>query len=63
MTTALVDPSKVIAQGAPDVIPNDREIELYTNALLDPTALENLLAYKTQAIATAFLRERGSRSG
>ena len=41
MTTVLADPAKMIAKGAPHVIHNDKELELYTNALFQLTAIEN----------------------
>src|SRR5258708_8185035 len=41
MTTVLADPARMIAKGAPHVIHNDEELEAYTNALFQLTALEN----------------------
>ena len=41
MSTVLADPAKMIANGAPHVIHNDEELETYTNALFQLTALEN----------------------
>ncbi len=41
MTTVLADPARMIAKGAPHVIHNDVELEAYTNALFQLTALEN----------------------
>ena len=41
MSTILADPAKMIAKGAPHVIHNDEELEAYTNALFQLTALEN----------------------
>jgi HTH-type transcriptional regulator / antitoxin HigA len=41
MTTVLTDPARMIAKGAPHVIHNDKELEAYTNALFQLTALEN----------------------
>ena len=43
MTTLLADPAKMIAKGAPQVIPNDKELEAYTNALFQLTALQKPL--------------------
>jgi len=40
MNTVLADPAKMIAKGAPRVIHNDKELEVYTNALFQLTALE-----------------------
>ena len=37
----LANPAKMIAKGAPRVIPNDKELEAYTDALFKLTALEN----------------------
>jgi HTH-type transcriptional regulator / antitoxin HigA len=50
MTTVLADPAKMIAKGAPHVIHNDRELEAYTNALFQLTALENPSATEIEAI-------------
>jgi HTH-type transcriptional regulator/antitoxin HigA len=43
MNTAkvLANPAKMIAKGAPHVIHNDKELEAYTEALFNLTALEN----------------------
>src|SRR2546429_2982604 len=41
MNTVLADPAKMIAKGAPHVIHNDKELEVYTNALFQLTALED----------------------
>jgi len=41
MTTVLADPARMIAKGAPHVIHNDEELEAYTDALFQLTALEN----------------------
>jgi HTH-type transcriptional regulator/antitoxin HigA len=40
-TTLLANPAKMIARGAPHVIRNDEELEAYTNAFFQLTALEN----------------------
>ena len=50
MTTVLADPAKMIAKGAPHVIHNDKELELYTNALFQLTAIENPSRTETDAI-------------
>jgi HTH-type transcriptional regulator/antitoxin HigA len=50
MTTALADPAKMIAKGAPHVIHNDEELEEYTNALFRLTALENPSHAEQEAI-------------
>src|SRR5580704_10932508 len=50
MTTVLVDPARMIAKGAPHVIHNDRELEAYTNALFQLTALENPCRSEAEAI-------------
>jgi HTH-type transcriptional regulator/antitoxin HigA len=39
-TTLLADPAKMIAKGAPHVIHNDEELQAYTDALFQLTALE-----------------------
>jgi HTH-type transcriptional regulator/antitoxin HigA len=41
MSSVLADPAKMIAQGAPHIIHNDRELEEYTDALFQLTALEH----------------------
>jgi HTH-type transcriptional regulator / antitoxin HigA len=50
MTTVLADPAKMIAKGAPRVIHNDKELEAYTNALIQLTALENPSPSQVEAI-------------
>jgi HTH-type transcriptional regulator / antitoxin HigA len=50
MSTLLADPAKMIAKGAPHVIQNDAELETYTNALFQLTALENPSRSQVQAI-------------
>lgn len=50
MTTVLADPAKMIAKGAPHVIHNDKELELYTNALFQLTAIENPSRAEAEAI-------------
>jgi HTH-type transcriptional regulator/antitoxin HigA len=41
MSRGLADPAEMIAHGAPHVIHNDAELEAYTRALFQLTALEN----------------------
>ena len=50
MSTVLADPAKMIAKGAPHVIHNDKELEAYTNALFELTALENPTRSQDEAI-------------
>jgi HTH-type transcriptional regulator/antitoxin HigA len=50
MTTVLADPAKMIEKGAPRVIHNQRELELYTNALFRLTAIENPSRSEAEAI-------------
>jgi HTH-type transcriptional regulator / antitoxin HigA len=50
MTTALADPAKMIAKGAPRVIHNDEELEEYANALFRLTALDNPSRAEQEAI-------------
>ena len=50
MSTVLADPAKMIAKGAPHVIHNEGELEAYTNALFQLTALENPSRSEAQAI-------------
>ena len=50
MTTALADPAKMIAKGAPHVIHNDEELDAYTSALFRLTALDNPSRAEQQAI-------------
>lgn len=50
MTTVLADPAKMIAKGAPRVIHNDKELELYTNTLFQLTAIENPSRTEAEAI-------------
>ena len=50
MTTVLADPAKMIAKGAPHVIHNDKELELYSNALFQLTAIENPSRAEAEAI-------------
>ena len=50
MTTVLADPVKMIEKGAPHVIHNEKELELYTNALFQLTAIENPSRTEAEAI-------------
>src|SRR5258708_4715654 len=50
MSTVLADPAKMIAKGAPHVIHNDAELEAYTDALFQLTALENPSRDEVEAI-------------
>ena len=50
MNTVLADPAKMIAKGAPHVIHNDKEREVYTNALFQLTALQNPTPPEVEAI-------------
>src|ERR1700674_6071464 len=50
MSTVLANPAKMIAKGAPRVIPPDPEIEAYTEALFQLTALKNPSPSEEEAI-------------
>jgi HTH-type transcriptional regulator/antitoxin HigA len=50
MSTLLANPAKMIARGAPRVIHNDEELQVYTDALFRLTALENPSPYEIEAI-------------
>ena len=50
MSTVLADPAKMIANGAPHVIHNDAELEAYTDALFQLTALEKPSRSEVEAI-------------
>jgi HTH-type transcriptional regulator / antitoxin HigA len=50
MTTLLADPAKMIAKGAPHVIHSDKELEAYTSALFQLTALEKPSSAQAEAI-------------
>ena len=50
MRPVLANPVEMIAQGAPRVIHNDRELAAYTEALFHLTALANPSASEAQAI-------------
>jgi HTH-type transcriptional regulator / antitoxin HigA len=48
--TVLANPAKMIKNGAPHVIHNDKELEAYTEALFKLTALENPSSAEMDAI-------------
>jgi HTH-type transcriptional regulator/antitoxin HigA len=50
MSTVLANPAEMIAHGAPRVIHNDDELEVYTTALFELTALDNPSASEAEAI-------------
>ena len=50
MSTVLANPAEMIAHGAPRVIHNDEELEKYTDALFQLTALENPSSSEVEAI-------------
>jgi HTH-type transcriptional regulator / antitoxin HigA len=50
MSTVLANPAKMIAKGAPHVIHNDAELEAYTEALFQLTALESPSRPEREAI-------------
>src|ERR1700675_3936246 len=50
MSTVLANPAKMIAKGAPRVIHNDAELEAYTEALFQLTALDNPSPSQEEAI-------------
>lgn len=50
MSTVLANPAEMIAHGAPHVIHNDAELEEYTEALFELTALENPSPFEAEAI-------------
>ena len=50
MKTVLANPAEMIAQGAPRVIHNDRELAVYTDALFQLTTLENASHAEAEAI-------------
>ena len=50
MSTVLADPAEMIAHGAPRVIHNDAELEMYTDALFRLTTLESPSSSETEAI-------------
>src|SRR5579863_4854153 len=50
MSTALANPAEMIALGAPRVIHNDAELEAYTDALFQLTALESPSRAELEAI-------------
>lgn len=50
MSTVLANPAEMIAHGAPRVIHSDAELEVYTDALFQLTALENPSPSEIEAI-------------
>ena len=50
MSTVLANPAEMIANGAPRVIRNDAELEAYTDALFQLTALEKPSRSEVEAI-------------
>jgi HTH-type transcriptional regulator/antitoxin HigA len=50
MTTVLANPAEMIEHGAPHVIHNDAELEAYTKALFQLTALDNPSPSQGEAI-------------
>jgi HTH-type transcriptional regulator/antitoxin HigA len=50
MSIALANPAEMIAHGAPRVIHNDAELEMYTDALFRLTALESPSSSEVEAI-------------
>ena len=50
MSTGLANPAEMIAHGAPRVIHNDAELEMYTDALFRLTSLESPSSSEIEAI-------------
>jgi len=50
MSKVLANPAEMIARGAPHVIHNDAELEAYTDALFQLTALESPSGFELEAI-------------
>ncbi len=50
MSTVLANPAEMIAHGAPHVIHNEAELEVYTDALFQLTALESPSSSEVEAI-------------
>lgn len=50
MTTVLANPAEMIANGAPHLIHNERELEAYTDALFELTVLKRPSASEREAI-------------
>ncbi len=50
MSVALANPAEMIALGAPRVIHSEEELELYTDALFQLTALDNPTSHQEEAI-------------
>ena len=55
MNTVLANPAEMIAHGAPHVIHNDAELEMYTDALFRLTALESPSGSEVDAIELLIL--------
>jgi HTH-type transcriptional regulator/antitoxin HigA len=55
MRTVLANPAEMIAHGAPRVIHNDAELEAYTDALFQLTALDNPSPSEAEAIELLIL--------
>jgi HTH-type transcriptional regulator / antitoxin HigA len=50
MSTVIANPAEMIAHGAPRIIHNDAELEAYTNALFQLTALKSPSSSEVEAI-------------
>lgn len=50
MSTVLANPAEMIAHGAPRIIHNDEELEVYTQALFQLTALDRLSSSESEAV-------------
>jgi len=50
MSTVLANPAEMIAHGAPRIIHNDEELEIYTHALFQLTALDRLSSSESDAV-------------
>lgn len=62
MNTVLANPAEMIAHGAPRIIHNDAELEAYTHALFQLTALDDPSRSEVEAIELlTFLVERYER--
>jgi HTH-type transcriptional regulator / antitoxin HigA len=59
MSTVLANPAEMIAHGAPRVIHNDAELEMYTDALFRLTALERPSGSEVEAIEVLTLLVEG----
>ena len=63
MSTVLANPAEMIAHGAPRVIHNEAELEMYTDALFRLTALENPSGSEVEANRTPNLTRGRLRAG